>query len=80
MNSFINKSSLNDNMIEISKTLETLKNNSFNLEKEIDKEEHYKQGLIEKIKNFENEILKLDCKINLNFSKYRREGFTARSV
>jgi hypothetical protein len=53
------KSSLNDNMIEISKTLESLKTNRSVVEREIDNEELYKSKLIEKIKNYQNEVSKI---------------------
>ena len=53
------KSTLNDNMVEISKTLDSLKANRSVIDREIDNEELYKSKLIEKIKNYQNEVSKI---------------------
>jgi len=65
------KTTLNDNMIEISKTLDSLKTNRTVIEREIDNEELYKSKLIEKIKNYQNEVSKI---IGIDIFKYRIIG------
>jgi hypothetical protein len=58
------KTSLNDNMLEISKTLDNLKINREKLQQEIENEELYKQKLIEKFKSYTNEANKIIGIIN----------------
>lgn len=51
---------LSDSMIEISRTLENLKGNRLSLEKEIENEEIYKEKLIEKLKSYQSELMRIN--------------------
>jgi hypothetical protein len=64
--SFNYKSNVNltESLIEVSKTLENIKGQRFSLEKEIENEEIYKEKLIEKLKNFQNESTRINGKRN----------------
>ncbi len=79
MNNLNFKSSLNDNMLEISKTLDNLKINRDKLEQDIESEELYKQKLIEKIKSYTNEANKI-IGIPPLHRIIRRETFTPRCL
>ena len=60
MNSQVHKTNLNDNMIEISKTLETLKTNRMMVEKDIESQEIYREKLYEKLKEYSTEVEKIN--------------------
>ena len=49
-----------DSLVEISKTLENFKGHRFSLEKEIENEELYKEKLYEKLKNYQNELMRIN--------------------
>jgi hypothetical protein len=60
MNSYINSNNrpnpnLGESMIEISKTLDSIKSQRISLEREIENDEIYKEKLIDQLKKFENE-------------------------
>jgi hypothetical protein len=54
-----------DSLIDISKTLESIKGQRFSLEKEIENEELYKDKLFDKLKSYQNELARING--NLNF-------------
>jgi hypothetical protein len=60
MSSPFHRTNLNDNMVEISKTLETLKHNRLVLEKDIENGDIYREKLIEKLQNYESEINRIN--------------------
>lgn len=53
-------SNLGDSLIEISKTLDSVKGQRFSLEKQIENEEIYKEKLIEKLRSYESELLRIN--------------------
>jgi hypothetical protein len=55
---------LSDSLVDISKTLDGIKGQRFSLEKQIENEEIYKEKLIEKLRNYENELLRINGRIN----------------
>lgn len=57
---------LNYSMTEISKILENFKDNRDNIEKDIAKEEDYKENLYEKFRSYQNELERIQG-INSNF-------------
>jgi hypothetical protein len=57
---------LSDSLSEISKTLDNLKSQRFSLDKEIENEELYKEKLLEKLKNYQNEHNRIIGKISNN--------------
>lgn len=62
MNSYKGSTSLGDSLVEVSRTLENLKNNRSNLEKEIENDEIYKEKLIDKLKSYQNELIRINGK------------------
>ncbi len=59
-----------DSLVEISKTLENIKGHRFSLEKEIENEELYKEKLYEKLKNYQNELMRINgTNENLPFNR-----------
>jgi len=52
----------NDSLIEIAKTLENIKGQRSSIEKEIENDEIYKDKLVEKLKSYQNELIRINGK------------------
>ena len=59
-----------DSLVEISKTLESIKGQRYSLEKEIENEEMYKEKLLDKLKSYQNELSRINGKKLTNKRKY----------
>lgn len=63
---------LNDSLVEIAKTLENIKGQRFSLDKEIENEEIYKDKLVDKLKNYQNELIRINGNLICYFRKLGR--------
>ncbi len=57
------RSSLNENMIEISRTINSLKKSERSVVSQIENEENYREKLIEKLNDCKNQLNSLNGKI-----------------
>lgn len=63
-NSYNSNSQLNDNMLEIDRTLHNLKHQHRNIMNDIDDEESYREKVISKLEESKKELREINGKVN----------------